>query len=97
MVVAGALFTQVQPTQAAVIAEGDVRNGYYWQFVEGSNGTRYIGRSSSSSKFQKHAKCNEAGAKSRFALILALALTGFLGTPVHGNDRSSTAGYQSLG
>ena len=32
--------------------------------------------------------------KSRSALILALALTGFLGTPVHGNDRSSTAGYQ---
>ena len=63
VVFAGALFTQVQVSQAAVIAEGAVRNGYYWQLVEGNNGTRYICRSTSSSKFQKHAKCNEAGAK----------------------------------
>ena len=63
VVFAGALFTQVQPSQAAVIAEGAVRSGYYWQLVEGSNGTRCICCSTSSSKFQKHAKCNEAGAK----------------------------------
>jgi len=62
-VFAGVLFIQVQPSQAAVIPEGAVRSGYYWQLVEGSNGTRYICRSTSSSKFQKHAKCNEAGAK----------------------------------
>ena len=44
VVVAGGLFTQVQPFRAAVIAKGAVRNGYYWQLVEGSNGTRYVCR-----------------------------------------------------
>jgi hypothetical protein len=51
------------PAGAKVLSEGAVSNGYYWQLVQTSNGTRYYCRSVSSGKFQKHAKCKDAGAR----------------------------------
>ena len=51
------------PAEAEVLAEGPVSNSYYWQLVQTSKGTRYYCRSVSSGKFQKHARCKEAGAR----------------------------------
>ena len=52
------------PSEAKVLAEGSSKNGYYWQKVEKSNGSIvYLCRSTSSSKMQKHAKCEQAGAE----------------------------------
>lgn len=50
------------PSQAAVIAEGSVSNGYYWQLVSSSKGSRWLCRSVNTAKFQPHAKCQAAGA-----------------------------------
>ena len=51
------------PAFAAVLAEGAPKNGYYWQKTSSKSGSiRYLCRSTSSSKFQKHQKCKDAGA-----------------------------------
>ena len=51
------------PASAAVLAEGKVSNGYYWQKTATKSGSiRYNCRSTSSGKFQKHQKCKDAGA-----------------------------------
>jgi hypothetical protein len=50
------------PAVAKVIAEGKPSGGYYWQKVEQSNGTRYLCRSTTEGKIQKHAKCEAARA-----------------------------------
>lgn len=63
LLILAALFTLPVPAQAKVLAEGPVASGYYWQLVQTSNGTRYYCRSVSSGKFQKHARCKEAGAR----------------------------------
>ena len=59
--IGGSFFIPV-PAGAKVLAEGAVSNGYYWQLVHTSNGSRYYCRSVSSGKFQKHARCKDAGA-----------------------------------
>jgi len=54
----------VTPVRGAVLAESDVRNGYYWQKTQGKSGSiRYLCRSANSSKFQKHQRCRDAGLK----------------------------------
>jgi hypothetical protein len=59
----GATFSP-SASDAKVLAEGAARNGYYWQKVEKSNGSIvYLCRSTGSSKMQKHAKCDDAGAQ----------------------------------
>ncbi|QNJ06511.1 hypothetical protein SynMEDNS5_01796 [Synechococcus sp. MEDNS5] len=59
----GSLLVPVTPVSAAVLAEGKVSNGYYWQKTSSSSGSiRWLCRSTSSSKFQKHQKCKDAGA-----------------------------------
>lgn len=51
------------PVSAKVLAEGPVSGGYYWQKVETKSGSiRYYCRSTSSGRFQKHARCQEVGA-----------------------------------
>jgi hypothetical protein len=50
------------PALSAVLAEGQVRNGFYWQKVQQSNGIRYLCRSTSEGKIQKHANCEAARA-----------------------------------
>ena len=48
---------------AEVLAEGAVKNGYYWQKNQKSNGSiQYLCRSTSSSKIEKKASCESAGA-----------------------------------
>jgi hypothetical protein len=52
------------PALAAVIAEGTVSNGYYYQKVQKQNGTiQYMCRSISTGKIQKNSSCDNAGAK----------------------------------
>jgi len=59
----GALLIPIAPSSAAVLANGKVSNGYYWQKTATKSGSiRYNCRSTSSSKFQKHQKCKDAGA-----------------------------------
>jgi hypothetical protein len=56
--------TTTLPAIGAVIAEGRVSNGYYYQKVQKQNGTiQYMCRSTSTGKIQKSADCNNAGAK----------------------------------
>lgn len=50
------------PSQAAVIAEGSVSDGYYWQLLSSSKGNRWLCRSVNSAKFQAYAKCHAVGA-----------------------------------
>jgi hypothetical protein len=50
------------PAAAKVLAEGKPSGGYYWQKVQQSNGIRYLCRSTSEGKIQKHAKCQAARA-----------------------------------
>lgn len=47
---------------AEILAEGKAKNGYYWQKVSTSKGERYLCRSTSDPKIQKHANCQAAGA-----------------------------------
>ena len=59
----GSLLAPALPASAAVLSEGKVKNGYYWQKTSSSSGSiRWLCRSTSSSKFQKHQKCKDAGA-----------------------------------
>ena len=59
----GSLLVPIAPVPAAVLAEGKVSNGYYWQKTATKSGSiRYNCRSTSSGKFQKHQKCKNAGA-----------------------------------
>ena len=59
----GSLLAPALPASAAVLSEGKVKNGYYWQKTSSSSGSiRYICRSTSSGKFQKHQTCKDAGA-----------------------------------
>jgi len=52
------------PALSAVLAEGQVRNGFYWQKVQQTSGKIvFICRSTSDGKFRKHDDCNAAGAK----------------------------------
>ncbi len=52
------------PVSAKVLAEGPVSGGHYWQKVETKSGSiRYYCRSTSSGKFQKHARCKDTGAQ----------------------------------
>ncbi len=48
---------------AEVLAEGAVKNGYYWQKIQKSNGgIQYLCRSTSSGKINKKSSCENAGA-----------------------------------
>ena len=59
----GSLLIPIAPVSAAVLANGKVSNGYYWQKTATKSGSiRYNCRSTSSGKFQKHQKCKDAGA-----------------------------------
>ena len=59
----GSLLVPIDPVSAAVLANGKVSNGYYWQKTATKSGSmRYNCRSTSSGKFQKHQKCKDAGA-----------------------------------
>ena len=61
--VAGLLaFSPNYSAEAKVLAEGKPSGGYYWQKVQQSNGIRYLCRSTSEGKIQKHAKCEAARA-----------------------------------
>lgn len=52
------------PAAAKVLAEGAARNGFYWQKVQYDSGKiRYLCRSTTDAKIQKHANCNQAGAQ----------------------------------
>ena len=63
LLVLAAALAPIAPASAIVLAESRVSKGFYWQKVEQSNGTiKYLCRSTSSNKMQKHALCNEAGA-----------------------------------
>jgi hypothetical protein len=56
--------TAAGPALAEVLAEGRPSNGYYWQKVEYKDGSiRYLCRSTSEGKIQKHANCERAGAR----------------------------------
>ena len=58
-----ALLTAV-PAHGKVLAEGKQSGGYYWQKVEYKDGSiRYLCRSTSAGKIQKHANCEKAGAR----------------------------------
>ena len=58
----GSLLMPVGYVAAGVLAEGQVKNGYYWQKTSSSSGSvRYICRSISSGKSQKHQHCKDAG------------------------------------
>lgn len=48
---------------AEVLAEGKPSRGYYWQKVSTSKGDRYLCRATSDAKIQKHAACEQAGAR----------------------------------
>jgi hypothetical protein len=62
-IVLGAAFSPLS-SYAKVLAEGNVKNGFYWQKIEKSNGSiSYLCRSTGSSKIQKHANCEDAGAQ----------------------------------
>ena len=50
------------PVAAQVLAEGKPSGGFYWQKVQQSNGIRYLCRSTSEGKIQKHANCEAARA-----------------------------------
>ncbi len=50
------------PALAKVLAEGKPKNGFYWQYVTHPKGDRYLCRSGSDAKIQKHEKCESAGA-----------------------------------
>lgn len=51
------------PASAKVLAEGQPKGGYYWQKLEDKNGkVRYACRATGDAKFQKSAKCEQAGA-----------------------------------
>ena len=59
----GLAFMAPIPASAAVLAEGKISNGYYWQKTASKSGSiRYIFRSTSAGKFQKHQKCKDARA-----------------------------------
>ncbi len=54
----------VLPVSAKVLSEGPISGGYYCQKVETNSGSiRYYCRTTSSGKFQKHARCKDAGAQ----------------------------------
>ena len=50
------------PAYAKVLAEGKPSGGFYWQKIQQSNGIRYLCRSTSEGKIQKHANCEAARA-----------------------------------
>lgn len=51
------------PALAEVLAEGKPSGGYYWQKVSSKKGDRYLCRSTSDPKIQKHKACEQAGAR----------------------------------
>lgn len=51
------------PALAEVLAEGKPSGGYYWQKVSTKKGERYLCRSTSDPKIQKHEACEKAGAR----------------------------------
>ena len=59
----GSLLAPAIPASAAVLSEGKVKSGHYWQKTSSSSGAiRYICRSTCAGKFQKHQQCNNDGA-----------------------------------
>ena len=51
----GSLLAPALPASAAVLSEGKVKDGHYWQKTTSSSGAiRFICRSTNSGKFQKH-------------------------------------------
>lgn len=50
------------PADAGILKQGAARSGYYWQQVSTSKGSRWLCRKAGVGQFQKHAKCNAAGA-----------------------------------
>jgi hypothetical protein len=59
---AAVVVLSIAPAHAKVLAEGAAVKGFYWQKIEASNGVRYLCRSQSDAKIQKHSKCENAGA-----------------------------------